>query len=854
MKTSWFVSSFAGLLWLASAGAGVALGQGATTGAIRGQVTSGADQPATNAQVAVTNEETGFSRTTVTDARGRYAVPLLPPGRYTVAVRSLGNRPVTMRGVQVGVGQAQTVDASLQAAAVTLEEVTVVGDLAAIDATQAGVAQTITTAQVAELPTLGRDFTDFLNLSPLVSPQPQVTTGGQFSIGGARTSGTNVQIDGADANNVFFGENRGSSRTPFTFSLESIKEFQLITNGFDVEYGNYQGGVVNAVTKGGTNTVSATGFLFFRDEALTRDDFAGNPPADFRVYQFGASVSGPILRDKLHFFASFDGQRKNQPVFAADPAASGIHPDSLTRFLSILQNTYGLSNPGQYFGQKTQQENDLVLFGRLDWTINQNHRLTLRQNFSDFEQTNDRIAFEEAVTHGGPFQDQTISTVAELNSILGGRAFNTFRFQFSYEDRPRPFLEDGGFLPEIEVRSMDPAGQQIVEFGGDGIVFRNRLEERKVELVDNFTYRLGSHTLKLGTRNMLSKTINTFWLNGNGVYVFNNLADFAAQSPNQYSRTLRACPVALVNNAAGQPVICPQYDVPFAEFSALEWSAYAQDAWQVNDRLIVTGGVRIGGTDFADEPSVIPAVDAAFGVQTGVAPGFTGVSPRLALTYDLKGDQQHLLRAGGALLVGRAPTVLAGNVFQADKPLLSVFCTRAVGNVPTLNLQELLASSDGQNNPVACSTGAAPTGSPEHTIFSPDFKLPRTWKANLGYEGLIGSGTRIGLDVIFSQSSHQFTVQDINLRQMQFVLPAEGRPVHVSTAQYNPVPPGTPTTQPAGQYRLRPHLQEHLRRRGAGVQRRHRSGPAHRRPASPRHPLCAEPRLRQQLVLLLHQR
>jgi hypothetical protein len=112
----------------------------------------------------------------------------------------------------------------------------------------------------------------------LVSPQPAVGTGGQFSIGGMRTSGTNVQIDGADANNIYFGENRGSSRSPFAFSLESIKEFQLITNGYDVEYGSYQGGVVNAVTKTGTNDFDGSVFFFRRDERLTAKDFNGVKP------------------------------------------------------------------------------------------------------------------------------------------------------------------------------------------------------------------------------------------------------------------------------------------------------------------------------------------------------------------------------------------------------------------------------------------------------------------------------------------------------------------------------------------------------------------------------------------------
>jgi hypothetical protein len=765
--------------------AGPLAGQGATSGGIRGQIIGSPGQPLADIEVVAVNEETGMRRASVSDARGRYLIPLLPPGVYTVRVRHLGRRPVARSGVRVTVGEATTLDVQLDAAAVALEEIVVEAEGTALDPTRTGVTQTITPQLVANLPVLGRDFTDFLNLSPLVSPHPEVGTGGQFSIGGARTSGTNVRVDGADANNVFFGENRGSSRTPFTFSLESVKEFQLVTTGFDVEYGNYQGGVVNAVTRGGTNDFQGTGFVFFRDEGLTKSDFTNQAPVDFRVYQFGFSLSGPIQRDRLHFFVSLDGQRQDQPIFAAAPqAATGVSADSLQRFFTIAQTVHGLANPSRYFGRFTQDEDNLVVFGRLDWTINDRHRLTLRQNFSDFEQTNDRISTEEAITHGGPFQDKAYSTVAELNSAAGASAFNTLRFQFSYEDRPRPFRPDGGALPEIQVDSMP--GAQIMEFGGDGIVFRNRLEERKLELIDNFTYRLGDHLVKLGTSNILSTTTNTFWLLGNGEYRFRSLADFEANSPDTYFRLLRACPVPLVNNAAGQPVLCPQYDVPFAEFQALEWNLYAQDQWQATDRLMIAAGARLGGTSFADEPGRLQAVEDTFGIVTGVVPSFTGVSPRVSFTYDARGDGRTLLRGGVGLLVGRAPTVLAGNVFQTDKPLLSVSCSRAAGNMPAFNLQELLADPAGQNNPVACAGGAAPTGRPEHSVFGTDFVLPRTLKASVGLERLVGPGTRVGVDLLYSTSRRQFNVIDLNLRDPVFTLGVEDRPVHVPQAGWNP--------------------------------------------------------------------
>ncbi len=187
--------------------------QGATTGSIRGTVISTEGAPVAGAQVMATNSETGLSRGVLSDAQGRYAILLLPSGVYTLRVQHLGYAPFVAEDVRVQVGEATPLNATVAPRAVALEGVTVSAERTRADVARGGVAQTVSTQQVENLPVAGRDFTDFLNLSPLVSPQPQVGTGGQFSIGGARTSGTNVQIDGADANNAFFGENRDSSRT-----------------------------------------------------------------------------------------------------------------------------------------------------------------------------------------------------------------------------------------------------------------------------------------------------------------------------------------------------------------------------------------------------------------------------------------------------------------------------------------------------------------------------------------------------------------------------------------------------------------------------------------------------------------
>jgi hypothetical protein len=765
------------LVFLILTGASRLAAQGATTGAIRGEVSAAAGgAPVSGATVTAVNTATGLRRSVVTDASGRYVLPQLPSGTYRVEARGLGLAPTVQGAVTVRTNEATSVPLRLNAQAVALEGLTVSAERTRVDVAQGGVQRRVRAEQLENLPVQGRDFTDFLNLSPLVSPQPQVGTGGQFSIAGARTSGTNIQVDGADANNIFFGENRGSSRTPFTFSLESVREFQLITNGYDVEYGNYQGGVMNAVTKGGTNRLEGTAFFFRRDEALTGDDYFGNAPSDFQANQFGFALGGPIIRNRLHFFVSADGQRRDQPFVAGDPNVAGIVEDSVRRFKQILSTRYGVDTT-QYYGAYTQASDNLALFGRLDWTISDRHRFTIRQNYTDFEQTNDRIGTREAVSSGGPFRDRVNATVAELNSDFGGNLFNTFRFQYSDEDRPRPANETGGYLPQFTVNVL---GSNTLAFGGDGVLFRNRLVEDKLQFVDNLTLRRGAHTFKVGTNQIFSSTENTFWLNGNGTYSFTSLANFERGVADRYTRSQRACLAPLQANAAGQQVLCPSYDVPTAAFDVHESSYYGQDEWQVNDRLVATGGLRLDVTRFGDQPGELADVEAAFGVPTGVVPSFSGLSPRLSLAYNFGGEQ--VIRGGAGLLIGRAPAVLAGNVFQTQKVFRQLTCRSP--NIPAIDLRELEAGQQGQNNPAACAGAAGTQGAPEYAVFSGDFELPRTLKLNLGYEGALGAGTRLSADLIYSATTRNFTVQDLNLRDAPLFTSEGGRPVFVAQGRY----------------------------------------------------------------------
>jgi outer membrane receptor for ferrienterochelin and colicin len=628
---------------------------GTTTGAIRGRIADETNNPVPAAQVTATNVETGLARSTQSDDEGVYTIRLLPPGTYRVSVRRLGSQPAQLDNIRVLLSQTAPANFVLRTASVTLSAVQVTAE-AQVDVADAGVKTHVSQEEIENLPTLGRDFTDFINLSGAVSPTPEATTGGQFAIAGQRPSQTNIQIDGVDANNAYFGENRGGSRVPFTFSLESIREFQIVTNGYDVEYGNYSGGIVNIVTRGGTNEFKGTAYANYRDESLTSRNFNGTPVAEFTAAQYAASVEGPIIKDKLHYLVSIDGQQRNEPFSSWSPRslrAEGFPSDSaladsLERFIDILETNYGVANAGSGFGEFTTTDDVITLFGRLDWSINDRHRLSLRNNFNSHKNANE--TFSGAIRGGRStaetIRDKNNSFVGELTSEFGGTLFNTLRLQYATEARPRTPNDN---LPSLRV-NLTPSEQ--LTYGGNSIAFRNNLDEDKFQVVNNLTWLRGDHSLKIGTNNTFSFIQQTFWRNGTGVYTFGSLEDLEDFAPNAFERSIRA-----------------DRATPGSKFDVQELSGYLQDDWQVTPKLLASLGVRYDVLRIGDRPGRVVDAERAFGIETGIAPEDNdNISPRVSFTYDLFGDATHVVRAGGGLFYGRIPYVLANNVAATDVP------------------------------------------------------------------------------------------------------------------------------------------------------------------------------------------
>lgn len=764
--------------------------QATTTGAIRGVVSAEGGAPIPAATVVATDVASGVRRGVQTDAQGRYQLPFLNPGTYRVRAQFIGYSPVERPALRIGLGQVERVDFTLQSAAAQLASVRVVAELAPLVETQkTGASSRIDERQITGLPTNGRNFKDLIVVTPGVTETGGTGAGGGQSIGGGRSAASNLLMDGVNNNEQFFGgDARGGDRAPFSYSIEAVKEIQVITAGYDVERGQFTGGTVNAVTKSGTNRFSGAIFDYARQDKLgglkiTGTDFNGAPPLDFSSQQYGFALGGPIVKDRAHFFVTFDQQRRRDPrlVFsgAALDRSSGAYrfsADTLARIVQVARDSLGYDLSGQ-FGNFTQQVNESAVFARVDWQLGERHTLTLRDNFVTFEQRNDRLATAASsagdfLDNAGPYKTTTNSVVASLTSALGNRfggaLSNELRGQWATEDKPRPSNASaiGGVVPQVVVQNVG-RGSTAVNFGSDPVLHVNLLETKTLELIDNVRLTRGGHTFKLGGNLSRVGVFNDFFNNSLGTYTYASLADFAAGRATSFTRALRY----------------PGRGNPVADFATWEYALYAQDEWQATDRLFVSYGVRWDAAAYPDAPAYNDSVTRAFPtLRTDKSPSdWDNVAPRLGFTFDLTGDGRTVLRGGTGLFYGRTPYVFMGNALSnTGQSQLTLDCRGS--DVPRPNFTAFAA--DASAIPSVCRSGSATTsGVPSVNVFSDDFQQSYAWKANLGLDREVIRGWRVGVEGVLSRVRENYLVNDANLNTTPRFL-ADGRiPVFVPAAR-----------------------------------------------------------------------
>jgi outer membrane receptor protein involved in Fe transport len=775
------------LAFLALVGATPARAQQATTtGTVRGVVQS-AEGPVAEVTVTATNQASGVRRGLRTDAAGRYQIPFLDPGSYTVRAQRIGFRPAEVTGVRIALGAVQVIDISLEVATAQLQSVQVTANAEPlIENGKTGTSTRILEEQIRNLPTSDRNFKNLVVLTPGTSDVGATGAGGGQSIGGGRTASSNLLMDGVNNNESYFGgDARGGDRLPFSYSIEAVKEIQVITAGYDVERGQFTGGTVNAVTKSGTNQFAGSVFDYERGDKrfgvkLTGQDFLGRDPRSYLRRQYGGSFGGPIIKDKLHFFFTLDRQVGNEPKpvlqtgTGADAIrAAGIGPDTLARLLAVAKNVYGYDLASE-IGSLKQNIDESAVFGRLDWQINERHSLTLRDNYLNFRQTQDRLTISpstnETSSNAGPYKERTNSAVVALTSSLTNQLSNELRAQYATDRKPRPAgpTAFGGPLPQVQINNVtSPIGDgsnaaTTIFFGSDPVLHANNLEQNTTEVIDNVRYTLDAHTLKVGGNFTKVHVFNKFFFNSLGSYTFNSLGEFASNSPARFTRAL--------------PFV-PGGASPDALFDVYEYAGYAQDDWQATRKLFVTYGLRLDGSRFPTTPTRNALLDStSLGVHTDFQPsGKVYVSPRFGFTFDPLADGRQVLRGGTGLFYGRSPYVLYGNTLS-NTGLTQRDLDCRTTQVPAIDFTKFAAGTI----PETCAGGAqAAVSKASPVVFSPDFRQTRAWKSNLAVDRLITPSLRATIEGVYTRITDDYTVRDANLNATQQFTIEGGIPVFV---------------------------------------------------------------------------
>jgi hypothetical protein len=756
LKTRLLVTVAASLALVTGASARL-LAQGVTTGAVSGTVTDQNGNPVEGAQIQIRNPRTGHSSGAITRANGQYSIQGVEPDPgYTVTARRIGFEPVTRENRTVSLGQATREDFTLQQQSTVLSTVVTVAEATpVINPSKTGTGTTVGDSALRRLPTLNRNFADFVTLVPQVSTSTSFLSGG-----GVNIRQNAIQIDGAAAGDLFgLGATGqpGSQANAKSIPLDAVKEYQVLLSPFDVRQGNFGGLLINAVTKTGSNEFHGTAYGYTRNENLTRSQ-----PylAEFRQQQYGFSLAGPIIKDRLLFFVNPEWQKFRTPTSGPwiGSADAPISEQSVTDFADVLRS-YGLTEPGT--GAKVLRENPLTnVFGRVDAFLPLSTRLVLRHNYA----AADNVSFGRgSPTSNNPnfnltsnaykFSSRTHSTVAEFLTNMSNGVFNELLLNWT---KTEDFRTVPVRFPMITVRNVarSDGGNGTVNLiaGTENSSQGNSLDQKTFEITENLTLPLGSHHLTFGTKNLFYRPVNLFGQNSMGNWAFANLDSLRRGVAASY----QVSAPSPTDPAAG-----------LATFRANLYSFYVQDAWQKSDRLVITAGLRIERPRFLDKPPENPSVLANYGRSTSAVPNRSTVSPRFSFNWDITGDQRNQLRGGLGYFAGTPPFVYLSNAFGNSglSGYASLTCSGTAANQGTNATSTIPPPFNAANiatPPTSCAPftpatgptrpGASTAASSNIATIDPNFRFPQYQKISMGYDHRFANGLVASLEGLYTKS------------------------------------------------------------------------------------------------------
>jgi hypothetical protein len=732
-----------------------------TQASILGVVTGQDTQPIPGASVQVINNSTGFTTRTSTDAKGAFTFRELPlGGPYSVKVIYMGYGEQTKTGYMLNFGDVVRANVMLQESAQNLETVQILGSGLQNKVQNFGASTEISAKTMNQLPVNGRNFSNLMDLSPL-------SRGGGIS--GQLGSSTNYTIDGMSAKNpTSAGSTTSRSGAPYSISIEAVREFKVVTNQYDVTMGRAGGGTVTAVTKSGTNTTSGSAFMYGRADWLASPyDIRGiKRDNDFSTYQYGFTLGGPIIKNKLHYFVGLDHQKDARPLIIADingPADEArfrITNSTLSDFLDIARAQYGVANSPQY-GTFDKKRGSDAAFARIDWQINDRNLLTVRDNY-----TNDRnplgLADNTAINFFESYgNDKNVdnSLLATLRSTVSSKVTNELKVQHLYTYQASTQNEQLGFaIPRAIVNNVQSTlsdgttANTAIQIGGHRFA-QEGFTNNVFQLVNNLYYNTDKIKFTFGVDLMYTRAKSLYGSEVNGRFEYTNnaagtsLDNFRNLLPNRFYREV------------------PLVDDPTVRASIWNTALYGQMQTKLAKGLDFVGGLRVDYSSYPKSPLNQTLLDEV-GVRTDNKLTQFLIQPRIQFNWDINENRTDFVRFGAGIFGSDVNNYVTINNLTFDGKHLATLDV-INENVPT---PDFIGYRNG--------TVQAPTLSalqvPTINTYAEDAKIPVVYKANVSYSKLLTDKLKVGVTGYATFGRNNYMYVDRNMAATPyFTLPNE---------------------------------------------------------------------------------
>lgn len=760
-----------------------------TTSSMSGTV-SADGAPVPDAYVVAIHDPSGTVYNTVTNAEGRFSISgMRVGGPYKVLVTNIAYADYEEEGITLALGENYVLDVTMSDG-VALDDVIISARRSRFSNAKTGASTNISNTNLTAVPTINRSVSDIAKLSPYASG---------MSIGGGDGRSTNFTVDGANFNNNF-GLSSALPGGGNPISIDAIEEMQVVVAPFDVRQTNFIGGGINAITKSGTNTFKGTAYTYFTNQDLRGNKINGKDQGERAKESkniYGLTLGGPIIKDKLFFFVNAEYEKQPQKVVNWRPSENGVADtdrsisrtsiEDMQTVKDFLINNYGY-DPGSYDNYPADEDN-LKILARIDWNINDAHKLSLRYNHTKntswfptngnstdvFPRLNgmDRISqYSMAFSNSLYSQDNLVNSFSlDLNSKLSDKVSNQVLATYTKIEDIRG--SNSSPFPMVDIMAgKNSDGSQILEpymsFGYELFTWNNGVHNNIFTLTDNLTWSVNSHRIMAGFRVEHQMADNAYMRSGTGFYRYASLDDFLNQAaPEAF---------ALTYGYGGEKN-------PASEVKFNQYGIYLQDEWNVTDNLKLTYGTRADLIHYADNlmgNNAIAALD--FGgksIDVGSWPkSSVQFSPRIGFIYDVMGDKTLKIRGGSGIFTGRLPLVFftnmptnsgmvqgsaalstsydsQGNVTGAD-PRLGLLAGKMITDVDemisTLGLPENISPDQGE----------LPR---EIAGVDPNFKMPQIWKSSLAVDYSIPADFPLSVTVegTYTKSIHDVMLKNYDL-------------------------------------------------------------------------------------------